>query len=292
MDSTKGSLKGSFESVKRNPHTEILRRLTGQSSAEMAQSSAEMAKMRTNSQIIAQNLFLCLFVSKLSTDRTADDIGAHFISLFHKHPKYNLASDPIGLAWLAVSPKGRKYFMFYWRKQDANALPLFEEFCRKTKRSFGILNPDLTCNTGADQFSFFACNFIYQDDFIRNISHLTKKIPLNQIVSIGKKLLSQKKDRIELIEEWTFLSDTEAHDNQLQDRIRSSFAKKTMTCAKRLVKNFGEPTQTGKTENKDFPCNGVFQFAIWRFEKRVLYLGAIQEDCELPIQLVIGTLKP
>lgn len=280
MDSTKESLKLSSE--KRNPHKEILRRLTGQS-------SAEMAKMRTISQI-GQKLFFCLFVSKLSTDRMADDIGAHFISLFHKHPKFNLASDPIGLAWLAVSPKGQKYFIFYWRKQETNALKLFEEFCRKTKRSFGKLNPDLTCNTGADQFSFCGCKFIHQDDFIKNISHHKKKIPLNKIASIGNNLLSQKINRIELIEDWSFLSDTEAYDNQLQDRVRFSFAKKTMTCAKRLEKNFGEPTQTGQTENKDIPCNGVFQFAIWKFEKRALYLAAIQENCGLPIQMVIGTL--
>lgn len=264
-------------------HTRILDFLTGKPVA--AKSPKKKAKAKPHERTIK----LCVLVRKLETDQKESDVGAQFLSQCKKHRRFDWSQVPTGFAWLAVSPEEQVYFIFYWNKSNAHTLPMFDEFCQKSGRAYGVLDVDYKCRVAEDEFSFLDCRLIHEDEYLKNVSRFDQRIPEEKLVETAHRLLKLKKKQQEIVQEHVFLSDTESHDKKLKAQIQATFIKNSKSMQEKLNQEFGLPSEVGTSVHPLIPCNGVFDYALWETTKKRLYLAAIHEETELPIQLILGT---
>ena len=110
------------------------------------------------------------------------------------------------------------------------------------------------------------------------------------IFELAGKLLRAKSEKIEELEVHCFEDEGDAHDESVWTRIHLEF----IDHARQLqveMETGSAPFETGESEDDRIPVNGVLYYAIQRFGWKYLYLAVSHEDTELPVYLLIGTVK-
>jgi hypothetical protein len=108
---------------------------------------------------------------------------------------------------------------------------------------------------------------------------------------LARKLLKSEKDGIESVQTYIFPDDDDgpAHDDQLQNRLAKDFQSALKHVQRELSKAYGKPLRTGVKRDRLLPLSGVFGFAIWKIDGRLLWAAVEHEDRELPYVLSLGT---
>jgi hypothetical protein len=166
---------------------------------------------------------------------------------------------------------------------------MFDEFCQKSGRAYGVLDADYRCRVAEEEFSFLDCKLIHEDEYLKAVPRFNQSISPEKLVATARRLLKLKKMQQEIVQEHVFLSDAESHDRKRKAQIQASFGETSRTLQEMLNQEFGQPSEVGKSQHPLIPCNGVFDYALWTTTKKNLYLAAVHEDTELPVQLILGT---
>ena len=74
-------------------------------------------------------------------------------------------------------------------------------------------------------------------------------------------------------------------------RIRQDYIEKAKVIQAELATLLDAPHQTGETEHKRLPVNGVCYFAYWYVGWRILYIVVSHEDVGLPCCLLMGVVE-
>ncbi len=111
-------------------------------------------------------------------------------------------------------------------------------------------------------------------------------LPLNPF-DIACKLLKAKQDKQHEIESRVF-DDVEAHDRRLTRKVQQEFIDKAKAIQTELATVLDTPYETGETEHKQLPINGVCYFAFWYVGWKVLYIAVSHEDIGLPCFVLMG----
>lgn len=122
----------------------------------------------------------------------------------------------------------------------------------------------------------------------RKASGPSSRASLN-VFEIAAALLKTKKDQVLDLELHDF-DDASAHDRRLPQRIQQQFADQAQEIEAVLGNILGAPHETGTTEHRKLPINGVCRFAYWNVGWRLLYVAVSHEDIGLPCRLVMGTV--
>jgi hypothetical protein len=106
-----------------------------------------------------------------------------------------------------------------------------------------------------------------------------------------RKLLEADEDGLEELKVYKFPLDDDgpAQDDELQEKLTTEFESAFKSAKAELAKTFGKPVRTGVDDHENIPLNGVFRFAIWQVQAKLLWLAAAHEDRELPYVLILGT---
>jgi hypothetical protein len=83
--------------------------------------------------------------------------------------------------------------------------------------------------------------------------------------------------------------DEEAHDDDAIDKLYEDFSSEFDRVVTALSKECGKPSRKGKEDDEIIPLNGVFRFAIWSVDDKLLFVAAAHEDRGVPILLMLGT---
>jgi hypothetical protein len=105
---------------------------------------------------------------------------------------------------------------------------------------------------------------------------------------LARQFLASDKDSLEDLRIHQFKNNEEAHDDSAIDRLHEAFITDFEHVKSELSSVYGEPLRTGADHDDDIPLCGVFRFAIWSIESRLLYVAVAHEDRECPILLMIG----
>lgn len=118
---------------------------------------------------------------------------------------------------------------------------------------------------------------------------IEKRISGNRLVEAAYAMFSRRGPALKEVEAYKFLNDAEAHDDDLQNEVRTKFEKRFAALQKLLSKEFGDPVKEG-AQHRDIPRN-TEKFALWKVKgkRKQLFLGMCHEDRELPFELIIGT---
>ena len=106
---------------------------------------------------------------------------------------------------------------------------------------------------------------------------------------IARRLLLAGGRGLEVLRIHQFEDDITAHDDELQATLERDFNEACIHVQAELAQEFGNPSRGGTEVTGVIPWNGIFRFAIWETEGKVLYLCAAHEDRELPYLLLLGT---
>jgi hypothetical protein len=229
-------------------------------------------------------------VKALTSEEKADEVCGHFRSK-HWNSRFDEAHVPMALAWHVIAPTGETFFIYIWGNWRSNSATLFREYCVEAGREVGELSADGTIDLGSRTISFFDCTLIHEDEIQPGLPRKEKSKAGQDCIAAARRLLRGKKNACEEIEERTFSHDKEAHDDELQERLEQSFAKKLKSFRKKLSTVFQEPTETGTDNHCDIPLNGILEYAIWKVSGKSLYLATVHEDRELPWLIVLGVSK-
>ena len=107
-------------------------------------------------------------------------------------------------------------------------------------------------------------------------------------LKLARQLLASEKAGLEALRTHEFQDDGSAHDDAATEKLFAKFATAFDRVQAELTRTFGEPARTGSEEDKVIPLNGVFRFAVWEVEGRLLFASA-HEDRGVPILLILGT---
>jgi hypothetical protein len=110
----------------------------------------------------------------------------------------------------------------------------------------------------------------------------------NEVASV---FLASADDRLGDLRVHRFEKDHEAHDDEAISRLYAEFISDFERVQADLSASYGKPVRVGTKDDEDIPLNGVFRFAIWHVEGRLLYAAAAHEDRGLPVLLMLGTAK-
>jgi hypothetical protein len=109
-----------------------------------------------------------------------------------------------------------------------------------------------------------------------------------KILQAANRLLAGEDGSLTELRIHEFNEDEQAHDDQLQERLRREFEDDFEKAARTLTSKFGSPAERGTEDHDAIPLSGVFLHAIWNVKNSVLYAAAAHEDRELPVLLVLG----
>jgi hypothetical protein len=107
---------------------------------------------------------------------------------------------------------------------------------------------------------------------------------------IAVSLLRVKTDQVRTVEMQEF-DDHEAHDRHWTERVVQRLIEQAIVLQTELARVLDAPHETGTTEHKLLPVNGVCYFASWSIGWKHLYLCVSHEDIGLPCCLDMGTLS-
>lgn len=109
-------------------------------------------------------------------------------------------------------------------------------------------------------------------------------------LEIASSLLRSKQDRTQDILVQDF-DDHEAHSERLVQRVQQDHIEKAKVIQAELATLLDAPHETGATEHKWIPVNGVCDFAYWYVGWRILYIVVSHEDVGLPCCLLMGVVE-
>lgn len=108
---------------------------------------------------------------------------------------------------------------------------------------------------------------------------------------LAKQLLASADHGLGDLRVHQFKKDHEAHDDAAIQRLYAEFISDFERVKADLSASYGSPVRVGTNMDENIPFNGVFRFAIWRVEGRLLYAATAHEDRGLPVLLMLGTAK-
>ena len=82
----------------------------------------------------------------------------------------------------------------------------------------------------------------------------------------------------------------EAHNEEETQKLYANFESMFERAQLELSANYGQPVQTDQKSEAEIPLNGIVRLAIWKNERKLLYLAFAHEDRGCPILLVLGTV--
>jgi hypothetical protein len=109
--------------------------------------------------------------------------------------------------------------------------------------------------------------------------------------SLARELIDGETGALEELRVHEFADDESAHDDELTDRLYAEFSADFDRAQAELTKTYGEPSRVGTEEDEIIPLNGVFRFAVWEVEDKLLFAAAAHEDRGCPIILMLGTAE-
>lgn len=225
-------------------------------------------------------------VAALPTDKTALSVCTEFLRR-HFKPRFNWAHFPSGFAWQFLAPGGERLLLFTWSNWQRNSRQMFEDFCRETGRDCGTLTLDGTITLRGKTIPFRACRLVYQDDLQPRAPASLKCKSARTIIAAADQLLRRRKSQVEEID-YRELSDEEAHDEELQEKLAANLQANLNTYEKALTKKYGPPGNAGPNEHRDLAINGVLRHVIWKVRRKLLYLALSHEEIELPWVIYLG----
>jgi hypothetical protein len=110
-------------------------------------------------------------------------------------------------------------------------------------------------------------------------------------IEIARKFLASDGDGLVDLRIYQFKHDGEAHDDDAIDRLYAQFISDFERVQSKLSGIYGEPFKTGIDDDDVIPLCGVFRFAVWEIDGRVLYAAAAHEDRGCPILLILGAVS-
>jgi hypothetical protein len=105
---------------------------------------------------------------------------------------------------------------------------------------------------------------------------------------LARELLDSAEDGLEELRIHEFPDDVSADDDELHEALHAGFAAAFDRVRAELAEAFGAPSRTGTEDDEVIPLNGVFRFAVWEVEGKLLYVAAAHEDRSVPILLMLG----
>ena len=272
-------------------HEHLIRGLSNTPVAGSPKRSSKKSQVRT------ANWRYCVLVSRLPTDRVPDDAVTDLIARFAKHRHFNWGRVPTTLAWLVVSPKKSEFIIWRWTRpdieRDRSAAMLCDEFCRVTGRTIAVIPADLNCHISTEKFSLNDCRLIHQDDLQEAANLKPAKRTLEKktsIIEVAERLLRRRGKQQATIDEREFLTDIEAHDSARVNRLYAQFVKRVGSLTKELTKEIRSARVYRRRPSSRNSVQWNLPLCDLENAHRRLYVAAIHEDTELPIQLLMGTI--
>jgi hypothetical protein len=118
------------------------------------------------------------------------------------------------------------------------------------------------------------------------------RYPADSIPEVARALLRERRSSLIDLKVRVFKNDVEAHDDEIQTRLRGEFVAECERAIAALIVEFGIPFFNGYDDNDLVPLGGVIRVAVWEHDQQFLYVAAAHEDRELPYVLMLGTQAP
>lgn len=109
--------------------------------------------------------------------------------------------------------------------------------------------------------------------------------------TLAREILAGDAGALEELRIHEFEDDEEAHDDEATEKLYEEFSAEFDRVKAALTKQYGQPSRTGKKDDKAIPLNGVFRFAVWAVGDKKLFAAAAHEDRGVPILLMLGTAE-
>ncbi|MCX5662960.1 MAG: hypothetical protein NTW19_25020 [Planctomycetota bacterium] len=110
-------------------------------------------------------------------------------------------------------------------------------------------------------------------------------------IVVAKALLQQDHGGIEYLRHRDFDLDEIVQPEEFE-RLYKEFAADVSRIQAELATVWGAPALMGQEENEAIPEQGVFAFAIWNVDGKVLFVAASHADRDVPICLSLGVSPP
>ena len=108
-------------------------------------------------------------------------------------------------------------------------------------------------------------------------------------INLARQLLTNNENGLEDLRIHQFEDDKAAHNDSAIEKLYVEFSSELDRAQSELSSSYGEPYRTGAEDDEVIPLGGVFKFAVWEIEGRILFVVAAHEDRECPILLILGT---